>query len=90
MLGELQGHFGTSGSNYLCMPGELQYMLSYRSGTQSHSEIHGTEYASPVAGTQNHNVPCAVCFTSTRDGVLMIPARTSWTAMTLNIIFIMP
>ena len=65
------------GSNYLCMPDTPQYTLRYSSGSQSLSEIHGTEYAYPVVGTQDHNVPCAVCYASTRDGVLMIPAWTS-------------
>ena len=65
------------GINYLCMPDTPQYTLRYRPGTQSHSEIHGTEYEGPIAGTQDHNVPCAVCYASTRDGVLMIPAWTS-------------
>ena len=65
------------GSNYLCLPDTPQYTLSYTPGSQSYSEIHGTEYEQPVAGTHNHNAPCAVCFASTRVAVLMIPARTS-------------
>ena len=65
------------GSNYLCMPDTPQYTLSYTPGSQSHSEIYGAEYQSPVAGTIDHNVPCAVCSASTRVGILMIPARTS-------------
>ena len=35
------------------------------------------EYEVPVAGSHDHNVPCAVCYASTRETVLMIPARTS-------------
>ena len=66
------------GSNYLCMPETPQYTLSHKPGSQSHSEIHGTEYEGPVrVGAQDHNVPCAVCSASTRVGMLMIPARTS-------------
>ena len=65
------------GSNYLCMPDEPQYTLTYIPGSQSYSEIHGTEYEQPVVGSQDHNVPCAVCFASTREAVLMIPAWTS-------------
>ena len=65
------------GSNYLCMPDVPQYTLRYTPGSQSHSEIYGTEYESPIAGTHDHNVPCAVCFASIRVAVLMIPARTS-------------
>ena len=66
-----------SGSNYLCMPDTPQYTLSYIPGSQSYSEIHGIEYERSVAGTSNHNVPCAVCFASTREAVLMILAWTS-------------
>ena len=71
--------FNTNGgaSNYLCMPETPQYTLSYTPGSQSYSEIHGTEYEGPIVGTHEHNVPCAVCSASTRVGVLMIPARTS-------------
>ena len=65
------------GSNYLCMPQVPQYTLRYAPGSQSYSEVFGTEYQGPVVGTDNHNVPCAVCSASTRVGLLMIPARTS-------------
>ena len=65
------------GSNYLCMPDTPQYTLSYTPGSQSYSEIYGTEYEGPIAGTHQHNVPCAVCFVSTRVAVFMLPARTS-------------
>ena len=64
-------------STYLCMPDTPQYNLSYTPGSHSYSEIYGTEYEGPVQGTAQHNVPCAVCFASTRVAVLMIPARTS-------------
>ena len=65
------------GSNYLCMPDTPQYTLSYTPGSQSYSEIQGTEYEYTIVGTHNHNVPCAVCFVSTRVAVFMLPARTS-------------
>ena len=74
--GSLWSHTG-GGSNYLCMPDTPQYTLSYRPGRQRHVEIFGTEYEYPVAGTDDHNVPCAVCFASTRVSVFMLPARTS-------------
>ena len=64
-------------SNYLCLPDTPQYNLSYTSGTQGRSKIHGAEYEHPISGTHNHNVPCAVCFASTRVAILMIPARIS-------------
>ena len=41
------------------------------------SYVYGAEYQSPLEGTQDHNVPCAVCYVSSRDTVLMIPAKTS-------------
>ena len=79
------------GSNYLCLPDVPQYTLRYTPGSQSYSEIHGTEYEHPIAGTHEHNVPCAVCSASTCVAVLMIPARTScptgWTSpLTMKIV----
>ena len=65
------------GSTHLCMPEVPQYTLRYRAGIQSHSIVHASEYESPIIGTNNHNVPCAVCFASTRVAVFMLPARTS-------------
>ncbi len=57
--------------------------LRYRSGVQGHAYVYGTKYESPIVGTHDHNVPCAVCLTTTRETVMMIPARTecptSWT-----------
>ena len=64
-------------SNYLCMPDVPQYTLRYIPGSQSYSELHGTEYEGYITGTHQHSVPCAVCSASTCVGVLMIPARTS-------------
>ncbi len=50
---------------------------------QAHPYINGSEYDHPIVGTHDHNVPCAVCLTKTRETVMMIPARTecptSWT-----------
>ena len=65
------------GTNYLCLPDVPQYTLRYKPGSRSYSEIHGVEYEGPIAGTHEHNVPCAVCSASTCVGILMIPARTS-------------
>ena len=78
--GRAAGTFYTKsggGSNYLCLPDTPQYTLSYTPGSQSYSEIHGAEYERPTVGTNEHNVPCALCSASTRIGVLMIPAWTS-------------
>ena len=70
------------GANYLCMPENPQYGR-YWSGEQGYSKIYGTEYQSHGRPMENHNVPCAVCYASTRETSIMIPARlqcpNSWT-----------
>jgi hypothetical protein len=78
--GRAAGSFYTKGgaSNYLCLPNAPEYTLSYTPGSQSYSEIYGAEYQHTTGpGTRDHNVPCAVCFVSTRVAVFMLPARTS-------------
>ena len=67
------------GANYLCMPKDPEYSntLKYRGGVQEYAYVHGIEYDGPVQGTQDHNVPCAVCYVSTRPTVYMIPAKAS-------------
>ena len=65
------------GANYLCMPLDPQYTLPFQAGVRDHSYVYGTEYQSPLQGSHDHNVPCAVCYASTRETVLMIPAKTS-------------
>ena len=68
------------------MPHNPQYGR-YRPGVQGHSPIYGTEYhtysGSPIGSSHDYNVPCAVCYVSTRETALMLPARmecpTSWT-----------
>ena len=74
--GRAAGSNTGGGSIYLYLPDEPQYTLSYTPGSQSHSEIHETEYQSPIAGSHDHcgNAPCAVCFASTREAILTIPA----------------
>ena len=73
------------GANYLCLPEQPQYS-TYTAGIQTYTaHLYGAEYEanSPLHSLHNHNVPCAVCYTSTRETVLMIPARltcpSSWT-----------
>ena len=88
---EHRGYSG-GGSNYLCMPHNPQYGR-YRPGVQGHSPIYGTEYqtytGSPIASSHDYNVPCAVCFVSTRVTALMLPARlecpNSWNKMMITI-----
>ena len=73
-------------ANYLCMPDDPDY-LSYVSGVQGWSYVYEAEYAifpgSPFSAVNNHNVPCVVCYASTRVAVTMIPAKTrcpsNWT-----------
>ena len=61
--------------------------MQYDSGVQGDSTIYGVEYRAsstqPFISFNDHNVPCAVCYTATRDTVVMIPAKvhcpTHWT-----------
>ena len=80
-------HYNTRGgaANKLCLPEDPDY-LTETAGFSGQSIIHGTEYefgANLHPSLQDYNVPCAVCYVSTRTSVLMIPAKTrcplSWT-----------
>ena len=61
--------------------------LSMVAGVQENSLIYGTEYKvnnGPISSAvHDDNAPCAVCYVSTRETVLMLPARlecpSSWT-----------
>ena len=78
--GRLAGVFYNAkggGANYLCLPDNPEYTLRYRSGVNGYSKVHGTEYEYPIVGTHDHGVPCAVCYTTTRVAMVMIPAKTS-------------
>ena len=67
------------GANKLCLPNSPQY-LNYAPGTQGGASLRGTEYESapgqPFRHVLNNDAPCSVCY-STRETVLMIPARIS-------------
>ncbi len=82
--GTLQTQKG-GGANYLCMPKDPEYSstLTYRGGVDGQATIYGAEYQNPLQGSNNYNVPCAVCYVSTRPTVIMIPAKascpSSWT-----------
>ena len=68
------------GANYLCMPKDPEYSttLTYQSGVKQYGAIiHGSEYQHNLQGSHDHNVPCAVCYVSTRSTVVMIPAKAS-------------
>ena len=76
------------GFNILCLPEDPNY-LADTAGISGSSTVWGAEYEfnrqtqAPHSNLQDHNVPCAVCFTSTRTSVLTIPVKTqcasSWT-----------
>ena len=74
------------GAKYLCMPNDPDY-LQYQPGVQGFSPVYGVEYelwgGGPFQAVFQHNVPCAVCYASTRVAVTMIPAKTqcpsTWT-----------
>ena len=72
-------------ANYLCLPENPDY-LQYTAGVQGYSPVRGVEYqpnGGPLNSVAVHDTPCAMCFTSVRVAVLMIPAKTqcppSWT-----------
>ena len=82
--GSWYSHMG-GGANYLCMPNDPDY-LRYTPGVQGFSPVYGAEYepwGGPLRAVLHHNVPCAVCYASTRVAVTMIPAKTrcpsTWT-----------
>ena len=81
--GRAGGSFFTDtggGANYLCLPDDPEYTLPSKPGIQREgSIIYGAEYQYPVTRprTYYYNVPCAVCMATTRETVLMIPAKTS-------------
>ena len=68
------------GANHICMPEDPEYS-SYVPGIQGVSQLYGAEYETqwggPLLSSNDHNVPCAVCFTSERGMVVMLPAKTS-------------
>ena len=73
-------------ANYLCMPDDPDH-LQYLSGTQGYSYIAGVEYYyhtfPSLSAVNSHNVPCALCYVSTRSVAVIIPAKThcptNWT-----------
>ena len=73
------------GANHLCMPDDPEH-LQYGNGVHGYSYLYGMEYdapSQPLRSVLRHNVPCAVCYTATRDTMVMIPANlhcpTHWT-----------
>ena len=68
------------GANYICLTDEPEF-LSYTPGISDlQSYIYGAEYeayqnSGPLGSLHDHNVPCVVCYVSTRISYLMIPAK---------------
>ena len=69
----------------MCLPEDPNY-LDGTSGISVESVMHGGEYQFPSGPNTNvhqYNVPCAVCYVSTRGATMMVPAKTecpsSWT-----------
>ena len=82
-VGGTYAEYSGGGANYLCMPLNPQYS-SYTPGVQGHSYMHGVEYENPIGTTaSSDDATCAVCYASTRETILMVPARiscpSSWT-----------
>ena len=80
-------NYNTNGgaANYLCLPENPDY-LQYQAGVQGFSRVYAAQYhtsGGPLNSVVNLDAPCAMCFTSVRVVVLMIPAKTqcppSWT-----------
>ena len=66
------------GANYVCLHKDPQYLSSYAPAYSGF--MYGTEYEwsnGIFTGKDQYNVPCAVCYTSTKSVKLMIPSRTS-------------
>ena len=87
--GRAGGSFWNSpggGANLLCLPDDPEYS-TYGSGTANWVPLRGAQYKAisgqPFHSDNDHNMPCAVCYASTRDTALMIPAKltcpTNWT-----------
>ena len=73
------------GVEKLCLPDDPDY-LPGTTGFTAYAFIQGGEYQfdnGPERRVHDHNVPCAVCYVSTRATAVMIPAKTecpsSWT-----------
>ena len=86
--GSYWSHKG-GGGNYQCIT-EQPENFDFGASTQTGSYMYGVEYQmdvgtvpSATSHIHDHDVPCAVCYVSTRVAILMIPGRytcpQSWT-----------
>ena len=64
-------------ANKLCLPEDPDYLLE-TARFSGQNIIHGAEYRfyGNLPNLWGYNVPCAVCYVSTRTSVLIIPAKT--------------
>ena len=69
-------------SDTLCMPQTPQYLSTDTTATYT-DQLNSVEYetfgtsSTPFNNVQEHNMPCAVCHTDTKEVVLTIPAQHS-------------
>ena len=66
-------------ANIICLPDNPEYS-HYASGVQNNSPLRGAQYRAsgqPFQTKHGHNIPCAVCSTSVRSKLLVIPAKLS-------------
>ena len=77
--GSWYAHRG-GGSNYLCLSEEPEY-LDYAAGKNDGNFVYGAEYQAwpnqPNRPVHDQNVPCAVCYITSRFTVVMIPGKVS-------------
>ena len=64
----------------MCLPEVPEYDETYKHVTSDfRAWVYSAEYQvhdfSPYAGKHDHDVPCAVCRTTNRGSVMMIPAK---------------
>ena len=68
------------GAERLCLPLDPDYINTQVTTTNIYSNLTGVEYHvggnGPLQNLRNHNVPCAVCYASTRAAMIMVPAKT--------------
>ena len=62
-------------ANILCMPEDPEHTLPFRHGYQADIPFYMVSY--PTASMSQQNSLCAVCIATTRETVLMIPAKSS-------------
>lgn len=67
-------------SNFLCMTNSPRYD-KFISGLQGITGIYSAEYGTSLPGdknnTQNHDVPCVVCYARSRGSQMIIPATNN-------------